>query len=167
MTVSTAFIGVGANLTPDGYDSPRAGCSAALDRLADYGINLVAMSRWYESAPVPTSDQPWYLNAVAMATTSRTAGETLACLHQVESTFGRVRGVRNAARVLDLDLVDFGGLVNDEPHLLLPHPRMHERAFVLLPLQELAPDWQHPISGTSIQGLVMALSADQQIRLVK
>ena len=83
MTVSTVFIGVGANLTPDGYDGPRAGCSAALNRLVNYGIDLVAMSRWYESAPVPMSNQPWYLNAVAIATTSCTAAETLACLHQV------------------------------------------------------------------------------------
>ena len=167
MTVSTVFIGVGANLLPDGYDSPRDGCIAALDRLVDYGIDLVVTSRWYESAPVPMSDQPWYLNAVAMATTSRTAAETLMCLHQVEAAFGRVRGVRNAARVLDLDLLDFGGLVSLAPDLLLPHPRMHERAFVLRPLQELAPDWRHPISGTSIEELVMALSADQQIRLAE
>ena len=69
--------------------------------------------------------------------------------------------------MLDLDLIDFGGLVNDAPDLLLPHPRMHERAFVLRPLQELAPDWRHPISGTSIEELVMALSGDQQIRLAK
>ena len=167
MTVSTIFIGVGANLSLDGYDSPRDGCIAALDRLVDYGIDLVVMSRWYESAPVPVSDQPWYLNAVAMATTSRTAAETLMCLHQVEAAFGRVRGVRNAARVLDLDLLDFGGLVSLAPDLLLPHPRMHERAFVLRPLQELAPDWRHPINGTSIEELVMALSADQQIRLAE
>ena len=167
MTVLTIFIGVGANLSPDGYDSPRDGCIAALDRLEDYGIDLIVMSRWYESAPVPMSDQPWYLNAVAMATTSRTAAETLMCLHQVEAAFGRVRGVRNAARVLDLDLLDFGGLVSLAPDLLLPHPRMHERAFVLRPLQELAPDWRHPINGTSIEELVMALSADQQIRLAE
>ena len=167
MTVSTVFIGVGANLTPDGYDSPRAGCSAALDRLANYGIDLVAKSRWYESAPVPMSDQPWYLNAVAMATTSHTAAETLACLNQIEAAFGRVRAVRNAARVLDLDLIDFGGLVSDAPDLVLPHPRMHERAFVLWPLQELAPDWRHPISGTSIEELVVALPGDQQIRLAE
>ena len=167
MTVSTVFIGIGANLTPEGYDSPRAGCRAALDRLTYHGIDLVAMSRWYESAPVPMSDQPWYLNAVAMATTYRLAAETLACLHQVEAAFGRVRGVRNAARVLDLDLIDFGGLVHDAPELTLPHPRMHERAFVLLPMQELAPHWRHPISGVSIDDLVRALPAGQQIRLAK
>ncbi|MEL0042420.1 MAG: 2-amino-4-hydroxy-6-hydroxymethyldihydropteridine diphosphokinase [Candidatus Puniceispirillum sp.] len=167
MTVTTVFIGVGANLTPEGYDSPRAGCRAALDRLTGHGIDLVAMSRWYESAPVPMSDQPWYLNAVAMATTNRPAAETLACLHQVEAAFGRVRGVRNAARVLDLDLIDFGGLVHDAPELILPHTRMHERAFVLLPMQELAPLWRHPISGVSIDDLVRALPTGQQIRLAK
>ena len=83
------------------------------------------------------------------------------------SDLGRVRGVQNAARVLDLDLIDFGGLVNFAPELTLPHPRMHERAFVLLPMQELAPRWRHPISGISIDRLVMALPAGQQIRLAK
>ena len=162
---SRLLIGLGANLTPDGYASPREGCIAAVVALADEGVHLSALSQWYESAPVPMSDQPWYLNAVAEATTELDAASTLAALHHIERCFGRVRIERNAARVLDLDLLDFAGMVSDSSNLALPHPRMHERAFVLLPLGELRPDWVHPVSGIAIQDLIAMIPADQQIRL--
>ena len=162
---SRLFIGLGANLIPDGYASPREGCIAAVLAPADEGVHLSALSHWYESAPVPISDQPWYLNAVAEATTELDAASTLAALHNIERRFGRVRTERNAARVLDLDLLDFAGTVSDATSLALPHPRLHERAFVLLPLGELCPDWVHPVSGIAIQDLVAMIPADQQIRL--
>ena len=163
--VSRLFIGLGANLTPDGYASPREGCNAAIAALANEGVHLTSLSRWYESAPVPISDQPWYLNAVAEATTELDATSALATLHKIERRFGRVRAERNAARVLDLDLLDFAGMVSDAAELALPHPRLHERAFVLLPLSELCPDWIHPVSGMKIQDLIAMIPADQQIRL--
>ena len=158
------FIGLGANLTPEGYKSPQAGCEAAMTMLGDLGVTVIRMSRWYESAPVPPSDQPWYLNAVAAATTSFDAAETLAILHQVEAHFGRVRSVRNAARVLDLDLLDFGGQIHNQAKLTVPHPRMHERAFVLVPLSDLVTDWAHPLTGQSLVALIDRLPADQLIR---
>ena len=162
---SRLLIGLGANLAPDGYTSPREGCIAAVSALADEGVHLSALSHWYESAPVPISDQPWYLNAVAEATTELDAASTLAALHHIERRFGRVRIERNAARVLDLDLLDFAGTVSDSTNLALPHPRMHERAFVLLPLGELRPDWVHPVSGIAIHDLIAMIPANQQIRL--
>ena len=165
MTATTRlFIGLGANLTPDGFATPQAGCEAAMVMLGDLGVDVIRMSRWYESAPVPPSDQPWYLNAVAEATTSFDAAETLAVLHQVEAHFGRVRSVRNAARVLDLDLLDFGGEINHQTALTVPHPRMHERAFVLVPLLDLVADWTHPQTGQSLHALIDCLPADQLIR---
>ena len=163
---SRLFIGLGANLTPEGYSSPREGCIAAVSALADEGVHLLTLSHWYESAPVPISDQPWYLNAVAEATTELDAASTLAALHLIERRFGRVRTEPNAARVLDLDLLDFAGIVSDASDLTLPHPRLHERAFVLLPLGELCPDWVHPVSGIAIQDLIARIPTDQQIRLV-
>ena len=163
--LSKFYIGLGANLTPDEFDNPRAGCLAAVESLAHAGITITAVSRWYESAPVPASDQPWYLNAVAAGETVKSAAETLATLHEIEARFGRVRGVRNAARVLDLDLLDFDGAVSEVESLMLPHPRLHERAFVLLPLQELAPNWRHPVSGVDIHRLAAAVSSTQEIRL--
>ena len=164
VTTTRLFIGLGANLTPDGFATPQAGCEAAMVMLGDLGVNVVRMSRWYESAPVPPSDQPWYLNAVAEAATSFDADATLAVLHQVEAHFGRVRSVRNAARVLDLDLLDFGGQIHDQTALTVPHPRMHERAFVLVPLRDLVTDWTHPQTGQSLDALIDRLPADQLIR---
>ena len=165
--MSNFFIGLGANLTPAGYRNPREGCEAALVALQEEGIFLDQVSNWYETAPVPISDQPWYLNAVALATTSGDAALTLAALHRIESKFGRVRGIRNEARVLDMDLLDFNGQRNQSPSLMLPHPRMHQRAFVLLPLRELCPKWYHPVTGISIDDLIAKLPSCQKIRLAR
>lgn len=166
MQKTDLYLGIGANLTPEGFASPQAGCEAALGALTDYGIEIQTISRWFESAPVPMSDQPWFKNAVVHATTHLNAADTLAALHDVEAHFGRQRRIRNEARVLDIDLLDFGGMHSDEASLLLPHPRMHQRAFVLLPLQDLAPDWVHPTTGETIQALIDGLPEDQIIRPV-
>ena len=163
--MSYLYIGIGANLTPAGYKTPREGCEAALASLQMEGICLKQISNWYETAPVPVSDQPWYLNAVALATTSVDPSMALAALHRIESCFGRVRKEQNEARVLDMDLLDFDGECKQNSSLTLPHPRMHERAFVLLPLRELCPEWTHPISGISIDNLVERLPPGQKIRL--
>ena len=163
--MSYVFIGLGANLTPVGYRNPRDGCEAALVALQEEGVFPKQTSNWYETAPVPISDQPWYLNAVALATTSGDAAMTLAALHRIEARFGRARGIRNEARVLDLDLLDFDGQSNENPSLMLPHPRMHQRAFVLFPLRELCPNWCHPVSGNSIDNLIAQLPSCQKIRL--
>ena len=163
--MSHLFIGLGANLTPVGYRNPRDGCEAALVALREEGVFVEQISNWYETAPVPISDQPWYLNAVALATTRGDAAMTLAALHHTESRFGRVRRERNGARVLDMDLLDFEGQRNQNPSLTLPHPRMHQRAFVLLPLRELCPKWCHPVSGVLIDDLIAQLPSSQKIRL--
>jgi len=158
------LIGIGANLTPDGYSTPREGCEAAIACLPGKGIIVNAISTWYETAPVPMSDQPWFNNAVVAAETSLQVEEALATLHQIEGLFGRVRTVKNAARVLDLDLLDYGGLRFDRAGLTIPHPRLHERAFVLLPLRDVAPDYIHPGSGMSIDDLISHLPTEQMIR---
>ena len=158
------LIGIGANLVPDGFDTARAGCEAAIARLPDHGIDMTAISGWFETAPVPASDQPWFNNAVIAARTSLPMHETLRRLHLVESEFGRVRAVRNEARVLDMDLLDYGGVHHRDDGVTLPHPRMHQRAFVLLPLRDVAPDYIHPVSGLTVDDLIGALPADQLIR---
>ena len=165
MVISRLFIGLGANLTPVGYKNPQEGCVAAVSALAREGVYVEKISNWYESAPVPVSDQPWYLNAVASAKTELNAFQTLAALHQIETLFGRIRGLRNEARVLDMDLLDFAGMVSSRIALTLPHPRLHERAFVLLPLRELSPNWNHPVTCAKIGDLIAALPAEQKIRL--
>ena len=164
MNKTSILIGIGANLAPDGYATPREGCEAAIAGLCELGIDVLAVSPWYETAPVPVSDQPWFNNAVIAATTAMTAPDALVALHSIEAGFGRVRTVRNAARVLDLDLLDYGGQTYDEDNITIPHPRLHERAFVLLPMRDVAPGYTHPVSGRSIDGLIAALPDDQQIR---
>lgn len=157
------LIAIGANLPADGLGSPLETCEAAVERLAaEPGLTVLGRSRWYESEPVPPSGQPWYVNGMVAVATTLPPGELLSRLHAIEASFGRVRRVRNEARPLDLDLIDHDGAILDGAGggPVLPHPRAHERAFVLLPLADLAPDWRHPATGQSVRSLLAALPAD-------
>jgi 2-amino-4-hydroxy-6-hydroxymethyldihydropteridine diphosphokinase len=156
------LIAVGANLQSR-FGPPRAACDEALRALEERGIRVVARSRWWESAPVPLSDQPWYVNGVAVVETDLDPAALLAELHAVEDTLGRVRTVRNAPRVIDLDLLAYDDRVIDAD-IIVPHPRMDGRAFVILPLAEVAPQWRHPVTGQGVQELVAALPPGQEIR---
>lgn len=156
------LVGLGANLPSSAFGSPRETCEAGLARLEKLGVAIVRRSRWYKSAPVPPSDQPWFVNGVAAVATGRAPVELLGVLHGIENEFGRVRRVRNEARVIDFDLLAYDDVVVAEGEgLVLPHPRLHERAFVLLPLAEVAPDWRHPVSGRPIADLIAALPRGQ------
>ncbi|MGH6932768.1 MAG: 2-amino-4-hydroxy-6-hydroxymethyldihydropteridine diphosphokinase [Dongiaceae bacterium] len=158
------LIAIGANL-PSPYGSPRQTCEAVLPELARHGISIVAESRWFESAPVPLSEQPWYVNGVVAVETSLSPAELLAALHEIERGFGRVRRERNEARVIDLDLIAFGDIVSQEPDSpVVPHPRLRDRAFVLLPLADIAPDWRHPATGQGLTDMIAALPVGQSIR---
>jgi 2-amino-4-hydroxy-6-hydroxymethyldihydropteridine diphosphokinase len=160
--MSNVFIGIGGNLAGETFGEPVELLGAAVAEMPAFGITVVRRSRWYLSAPVPRSDQPLYTNAVLEVETALAPAPLLRTLHAIETRFGRVRSARDAARVLDLDLLAFGDVVIAEPAgLRLPHPRLHERAFVLKPLAELAPDWRHPLSGRPIAALIAALPADQ------
>ncbi|WP_421997644.1 2-amino-4-hydroxy-6-hydroxymethyldihydropteridine diphosphokinase [Reyranella sp.] len=162
---SSIYVGLGGNLEHPAIGGPRQVLEAALEALARRGVILRRLSPWYRTAPVPASDQPWYVNAVADVATDRPPDALLALLHEVEDAFGRRRSVANAARVIDLDLVDYRGLraPGGPGRAILPHPRLEGRAFVLRPLADLAPDWRHPASGTPIRALLAALPADQAI----
>ena len=155
------FVGIGANL-PSPSGPPVVTCEEALDRLAARGAAIMARSGWYRSAPVPVSDQPWFVNGVARVAWPGGPQGLMEVLHAVEASFGRVRKTRDEARVIDLDLLAYGDLIRDEPPIL-PHPRMHERAFVLIPLAELAPGWRHPRLGQTVEGLLAMLPAGQAI----
>ena len=154
------LIGLGANLPSPEHGPPQATLAAALEALEARGAHTLRRSPWYESAPVPPSGQPWYVNAVAEVESALSPQALLAALLDVEAGFGRVRGARNASRTVDLDLLDYRGLVTgpgEKPEL--PHPRLHERAFVLLPLRDLAPGWRHPACGRTVDMLISALAA--------
>lgn len=149
------LIAMGANL-PGRFGSPREMLEAALQRLPAMGIFPLACSPWYETAPVPKSDQPNYVNGVAAVDSIHDAEGTLAALHALEADFGRVRTLVNASRAIDLDLIDFHGEIRDAAPVL-PHPRAHERAFVLAPLKDVAPDWIHPVLRIDVTTLLAGL----------
>jgi 2-amino-4-hydroxy-6-hydroxymethyldihydropteridine diphosphokinase len=153
------FIGFGANL-PSRFGGPRETIEAALAALPEQGVEVTRVSPFYRTQPVPVSDQPWFVNAVAEVATGLSATELLAALHRMEERFGRVREARNEPRVIDLDLLDYDGQIAlGEP--ILPHPRLHRRAFVLLPLRDLAPDWRHPTLKRDIAELIAELPPEQ------
>jgi len=154
------LIALGSNLPSQRFGAPVKNCEAALSALNAAGVAPVRVSRWYRSAPVPVSDQPWFINGVALVETALAASPLLAVLHDIERDFGRSRRARNEARVIDLDLLAYGDLVSGPGEgLVLPHPRMAERAFVVWPLAELVPAWRHPVSGLSAKEMAGLLPA--------
>lgn len=158
MTVTLAYVALGANL-----GRPQEALQAALsDLAATPGVTVASASSFYRTAPIESSG-PDYVNAVAAVETTLSAVELLHALQAIENAHGRVRpaGVVNAPRTLDLDLLLFGDAVIATPELTVPHPRMHQRAFVLVPLLEIAPDVSIPGLGAATQFL--ASVADQPI----
>lgn len=151
---------------PSRFGAPHETLAAAVAALRDQGLTVTMESSVWLTAPVPVSDQPWYHNQVVAVETDLSPYGLLELLQSIENEFGRVRTVRNAPRVLDLDLVAYDDQILDKPELIVPHPRMQERAFVLLPLREIAPDWVHPVSGVALERLIGALPVDQQAKVM-
>jgi 2-amino-4-hydroxy-6-hydroxymethyldihydropteridine diphosphokinase len=144
-----AFVALGANL-----GDPATQLRRALSELAQLPeTRLLAFSSLYLSKPVGFLDQPDYVNAVAVLQTKLTPRVLLDRLLEIETRHGRSRAFKNAPRTLDLDLLLYDGLVMHEPGLTLPHPRMLERAFVMAPLAEIAPDCTIPGQGTAKEHL--------------
>ena len=140
------ILAIGGNLAGD-YPSLEALLEAALSAFPRAGLRLVRRSGWWRSAAWPDPTQPAYLNAVAIVETEHAPRELLAALQALEASFDRKRGTANAPRTLDLDLVAYGRQVIEAPGLVVPHPRAHQRGFVMGPLAEIAPDWTHPTLG--------------------
>ena len=148
-----AFVGLGANL-----ENPSQQVRQAISELdAIEHTRVLVASSLYRSVPVGYADQPDFINAVAKLRTRLSPHALLDALHVIEDRHGRRRSVRNAPRTLDLDLLLYGMLVVHEEGLTLPHPRMHERAFVLLPLAEIAPDTRVPGRAAPLSQLLAQL----------
>ncbi len=180
----TILIGIGANLHSS-VGGPARTLAAALMLLAGEGLCLRAVSRFYRSPAFPAGSGPDYVNACAMLTGPAEPEAILAVLHRVEARLGRQRSVRWAARGIDLDLLALGDALlpdartqahwRDLPlarqmtetpeRLILPHPRMADRAFVLIPLAEIAPSWRHPATGETVAEMANRLDVGQKAGL--
>lgn len=150
------LVALGANL-PSRVGLPADTLTAAMAELGLRGVRPVATSSLHVTQAWPDPSDPPFVNAVSVIETTLSPSMLLDALNGIERGFGRVRGTPNAPRALDLDLLDYNGLVQDGPPIL-PHPRMHRRSFVLLPLAEVAPDWRHPVSRKTVRQLIAALS---------
>jgi 2-amino-4-hydroxy-6-hydroxymethyldihydropteridine diphosphokinase len=144
------LLGLGANL-----GDPLEQLRRAIRLLREH-LDVLAVSPVYRSEPVGLADQPEFLNVVLRARTELSPRELLRVVLEVERGLGRRRTVRNAPRPIDVDILDHGGRRLTEPGLVLPHPRLHERAFVLRPLRDVAPEWRHPESGRTAGDLLGA-----------
>ena len=154
-TQHRAVLSVGSNLG-DRLGTLQ-GCVHAIGELPE--TDVLAVSPVYETAPVGGPAQPDYLNAVVLAETTLPARELLDRLHEVEAAFDRVRVLRWGPRTLDIDIISFGGERSDDPELTLPHPRAHERAFVLAPWHDLDPAGRLPGRG-AVAALLAGLGRD-------
>ena len=148
------YIGLGTNL-----GERETNLRDAVNALAPK-ISVLAKSLIYETAPWGFSDQPKFLNQVIAAKTYLSSFELLAYLKNIETYLGRKETFRNGPRVIDLDILFYDNCVVQEDQLNIPHPRLHLRAFVLVPLVELAPKLQHPVLGCTMQALLHSLGRE-------
>ena len=163
--MAKAVVALGSNL-PGRFSSSEVMLEAALERFAGRGLQVEARSSVWRSAAWPDPSAPAFLNRVVLADTPLGPESVLAALLAIEVECGRVRGRPNAPRTLDLDLIDHGGVRRDEAGLALPHPRAHERLFVMGPLTEIRPGWRHPVLGRTAAELARTATVGLDARPV-
>ncbi|RLJ40812.1 2-amino-4-hydroxy-6-hydroxymethyldihydropteridine diphosphokinase [Litoreibacter meonggei] len=176
-----AHVALGSNATSSS-GSPEFTLREVKQAISSDSVNVLAESRFFRSPAFPADSGPDYVNAAITLETALSAEALLTHLHRVEAEFGRVREERWAARTLDLDLLDYGGTIvpdqatverwinlqlvrqmNEAPErLILPHPRIQDRAFVLIPLADIAPSWVHPLTGQSVTELLSELPQEEK-----
>ncbi len=173
------LIGLGSNLTTQKYVSSKYVLEAALEAFSKYNIFIVTKSKFYETEPIPKSDQPWFVNAVVSVKTGHNALELLNILHEIEQSLGRVRRDKWEARVIDLDLLCYDEQIypnlaewriasktplQDKP--VIPHARLHERNFVLIPIIDISRDWIHPVLNKNVLNLLKDRQSDEIVRVL-
>jgi len=157
--MKTAYIGIGSNL-----GDRRQNCLKAIEKIKEIPCSsLTGCSEWYLTKPVGVKEQDWYVNGVASVETKLTTRNLLNHLMSIETHMGRVRRGRWDSRIIDLDILLFGEEIIDEKDLKVPHPLMHIRGFVLVPMVQLASDLTHPSLGLTMAQLLGEFSGDEQV----
>jgi 2-amino-4-hydroxy-6-hydroxymethyldihydropteridine diphosphokinase len=156
----TVYLSLGSNL-----GDRAANLHAAIEKLADLG-SVVAVSSFYDTEPVELTAQPWFLNCAVKLDTEKMPRQLIAAILNLEESMGRQRKQQKGPRVIDVDILLFGTSVIEIPGLTVPHPKLHERRFVLEPLAELAPDARHPVFKRTMRELRDGLPPGQTVRRV-
>ena len=157
-SMETVYLGFGTNL-----GDREANLKNALELLQEK-VDLTQSSAIYETEPVGYLAQPWFLNMVCSGTTELDPAELLSVAKQIESQLGREENFRNGPRHLDIDILFYGDQVIESENLLIPHPRIGERGFVLIPMAEIAPAFIHPVTGKTVGNMLAELANPEQIR---
>jgi len=152
------YLSLGSNL-----GDRDANLRNAIERLRGVG-NPVAISSFYETEPIDVVSQPWFLNCAVKLDTEKMPRQLITAILSLEQEMGRQRKQQKAPRTIDIDILLFGSSIIEIPSLTIPHPRMHERRFVLEPLAEIAPDARHPVFKRTIRELREALPAGQTVK---
>jgi 2-amino-4-hydroxy-6-hydroxymethyldihydropteridine diphosphokinase len=158
LPVPTVYLALGANL-----GDREQNLRAALAQIRVF-VNITRVSSVYETEPWGVRDQPWFLNLICTGTTTLSPVDVLRRAKKIENEMGRAEGIRFGPRPIDIDILFYDRLIELSPALTIPHPRLHERAFVLVPLAEIAPDLVHPRFRVTIRALLDRLESNEEVR---
>ena len=162
------LIALGSNLKSETYGDPIKNCNKAMEFL-EKRFELEKVSNFYETEPIPKSNQEMYVNGVVSIKTNFLPKKILSELMNIEKIFKRVRRLKNESRVIDIDIIDFNGKIKNKKskNLILPHPRSHLRNFVLYPILQIDPNWSHPILKKNARFLINNLSQKSRIEITR
>ncbi len=159
-------INIGSNLNSN-YGTKFENISMCINQLIDFKLKIKRISSFYETPSYPNKKFPKFANIGLLAEYDESQKELIKNINLIEKKVGRIRTKKNDPRVCDIDIIDFNGIIRDEKHLKLPHPRSHNRNFVLYPIKEIDPNWVHPISKKNVGFLINELNQNSRIEITR